>query len=209
MIIAPLLAVAASVSTPNQIFMPEPTVSLNAIRMISCDEGSGTGFIIGDNILATALHVASLSHCTDAATKVKLITYVKDDASDFALMTGNLPDVLPIRYSCVGYKDGMAYSSYGLSPWRSTYPVFGQYQLIASSDYTDDSFIVRGEDSNKAMPGMRHLVGYIIPGNSGGPVIDNSGYAVGINNVSARGLFGMSIVKDGYSYELKNTPLCR
>ena len=204
--IASLLAAAVVVAAPNQIISPMPTVSLSAIRSIKCQEGVGSGFIIGKDIVATALHVASLTNCHDAETGKGLVIYKKDVVHDFALMTGKLPDVIPIKYSCLGYITGNRYSSYGITPWHYTSPVFGQYSLVAQDDYSSDGFVV---DGNKKMPGMRHLKGYIVPGNSGGPVIDSEGYAQGINNVSVRGMLGMSVINDGYSYEIKNTFLCK
>jgi hypothetical protein len=202
-----LLAAAVAVAPPQMIMSPEPTVSLSAIRMIACDEGSGSGFIIGRDTLATALHVASLTNCQDRETGARLVTYERDEKNDFALMTGDLPKVPYIKYNCQSYQTDKMYFSYGISPWAYSSPVFGQYKLTAASDYTDDGFLV-GED-NRPMPGMRHLEGYIVPGNSGGPIMDMDGYAVGINNVSERGMFGYAVINQGYSYELKNTILCK
>lgn len=204
---SPTPALAPTITTAGKpIFGPEPTMSLSAIRRIQCEEGTGSGFIIADDILVTALHVATIGGCKDAETGVGLLTYHEDQVNDFALMSGDLPEVIPFKYSCAGFRTGETYYSYGITPWSFKSPVFGQYKVTALDQYTDSSFVVGRKKT--PMPGMRYLDGYIVPGNSGGPVSDLNGFAVGINNVSGRAFFGLGVKTDGYSYELRNTILC-
>ena len=48
-------------TTPKQAFNQrdiQPTLNLSAIRSISCDGYTGSGFLIGDDILLTAAHIS-------------------------------------------------------------------------------------------------------------------------------------------------------
>lgn len=197
----------AGLSMIQPIFEATPTVSLSAIRYIKCDEGSGSGFIIEDDVLVTAAHVSEMTNCRDSSSSAPLVLYHNDVKNDFSLMTGKLPDVLPIKVSCNGYETGKRYDSYGITTWGATYPVFGQYRLTATNVYSDESFFVGG--GKVAWSGMRQLEGFIVPGNSGGPIVNEDGYAVGINNVSGRVFFGLGVDANAFSYELKNTVLCK
>jgi len=185
---------------------PRPNVTLSGIRLINCDRSSGSGFVIDENVLATAAHVADDTNCKDGVTGAPLTRYYEDKENDFALMVGTYPKILALKYSCQGYNTGEHYDSYGISSHYVGIPIFRQYRLIAADDYTNSLFVVQGTP----MPNMRHLRGYIIPGLSGGPVAKSlTGEIVGINNVNLRSFFGLVMINETYSYELKNTILCK
>jgi hypothetical protein len=187
-------------------YLPEPTVNLSAIRTISCDEGYGTGFMIADNVVATANHVAELTNCVDGATDVPLRRYVIDEAHDFALMGGQLPDMPYIKVSCSGYTTGAPYDLFGYSAFRRPFPIFQYMRLEATDRFTDDDFFVGPERT--PMPGMRYLSGFSVAGLSGSP-ITHGGYAVGILNVGFSTNLGYTIMPKAASYQLKDTILCR
>jgi hypothetical protein len=198
---APLIA--ALLMLPGQeVILPRihnPTVNLSAVRPITCDEGSGTGFVIDYNKLVTALHVADDTNCVDAETGVTLTTYHKDEKHDLAIMEGKYPVGGPyIKYSCEPYRTGRRYVSLG---YRH---MFRMDTLTASPGYTGPGYLVGG----KPYPGMRLLLGGIVFGMSGGPIVDpETGYAHGLNNVASWNNEG-KIVK-AYSYEFKDTALCK
>lgn len=198
-----LLPLLLSLSVDVPIYAPEPTVNLSAIRRIECDESYGSGFIIADNTIATAGHVASGTNCTDGETKKPLILSKIDGKTDFALMTGELPDMPYIKYNCEGYKNGLV-DAYGISEFHVSFPIFRQVTLSVREkrDVTLDSGAV--------FKNMRHLRGYIVPGMSGGPHIQK-GEAVGLSNVGYSEIkFGLRfILPDAYGYELKDTFLCQ
>jgi len=185
-----------------------PDVNVSAVRQIACDHWTGSGFLIGDKIMATANHVMDGgTGCRDVATGTLLHVYKEDKAHDLVLVTGPaLPTDIPyIRIGCSGYKTGETYVSFGISG-------FGQRQeltiadfVVAQKDYTDESFVVAG--SKYSWAGMRHLVGKGVPGMSGGFFTDLNGNAVGMVNVGAR-FFGLPLL-DKWSYEFKDTFLCK
>lgn len=196
------LALAVIPAPLGSLFGPiihEPTVNLSAVRPISCDEGSGTGFLIANNTLVTALHVATLGNCKDAETRVPLLTYHEDKEHDFAIMTGNYPTVSSyIKYSCQPYETGKTYMSVG---YRRMYRMD---KLMATDYYSPKGFMVSGAD----MGGMRKLKGGIVGGMSGGLVFDqDTGKGHGINNVNSWDRDGH--IDYSYSYEFKDTILCK
>jgi hypothetical protein len=181
----------------------EPTFNLNAIRLIACDEGIGTGFLIGDDIVATAEHVSSLSNCVDVASGNRLKSYLNDKANDFGLMTGVLPRTSYFKTSCTTYKKGRVYSAYGISSFMSNEYILRSVSVMATGTYKDVTF--RDGSTSK---GLSVLTGYNVQGMSGGPIVDiQTGKVVGIVNAGVNGLFGIP-VGVSYSYELSKTPLC-
>lgn len=198
------LVTITPVSPPTYQYAPAPTVNLSAVRLIVCKEGSGSGFLIGDNIVATAAHVASGTNCVDAATNEPLKTYNTDPVADFALMTGDLPDMRYIKVSCGGYKPGKV-SAYGISSFHIAYEEFRQVDLDVG-----DLQNVEDDEGHTALNMRKVFGGYIVPGMSGGPHIQE-GYAVGITNLGEyQEVLGLMFPEPmGYGRELKDTILCR
>jgi hypothetical protein len=193
-----LLALLSNINPLAQEVSRPPTLNLSAVRPLICDEGTGSGFMIGDNILATANHVAVLHNCRDVVTGTKFTTYKTDAAHDFALMTGEFPKIPYVKYSCDGYKNKRDYSAYGHSAHGQPYYIFRQEIVRATKHFTPADMIV----DDMPMPGMRVLYGFPVPGMSGGPVTDQYGTAFGIVNAGdGKGNF--------FSYELKDTILCK
>lgn len=213
LILAASLLAATAALPPREVSpSPEPDVNLSGIRLISCNEGSGTGFVVGENVLATALHVARMTGCKDSRTGDALATYHRDPTNDFALMVGTYPKLLTMRWSCEGYKVHDRYDAYGISGYGINMSVFRQYKVIATSTITDENFLVGkmdGSSKRVPVPGMRELRGYIVPGMSGGPIArSDNGLIVGMNNVGTF-FFDFLVQNVAYSFELKNTILCK
>lgn len=184
---------------------PEPTVNLSAVRMIICDEGQGSGFLINDNVIATAAHVSNGTNCYDKETLMPLKEATVDKEHDFALMTGNLPDMPPIKYSCEGYKAGKV-DAYGYSDFNRANMLFRQVTLTVGGK--EDVHL----DTGEILKGPRRLSdGYIVFGMSGGPHIQN-GYAVGLTNSGnyLESIFGVRyMLPKSSGFELKDTVLCK
>lgn len=210
--------VASSISTtpvmiPDTIsFGPAPTVNLSAIRLIWCESPKGptfgTGWMVNQNILVTAKHVVNEKECKDIKTGNSLTKVREDSEHDLVLMTGEFPTLTNyIRYSCDGYKKDEEYSAYGYSDvGEDRGIIFRMDNLIATDELTGDNFIVEGTK----MPGMRLLRGYTVPGMSGGPYMKD-GVTYGITNVVEVGysILGIVYKNYAYSYELKDTILCK
>lgn len=213
MLLSAALAASSPVAAPIGHAPWEPTVNLSAVRKLACandltnplDGWTGTGFLVRENVLATALHVAAGSNCIDVETKAPLITYHRDGANDFALMTGELPKMPYVRIRCAPYKTGERYNLFGHSGYFQPKSILRYSTVVAGSDYTDEKFLVGKEMT--PWPGMRHLKGYSVPGTSGGPITDLDGYATGIVNAGSH-FFGVPLPHQ-FSYELRNTILCK
>jgi hypothetical protein len=188
--IALLTALAVSLSSPldDGYFLRPPTVNISAVRGLECEglEGSsrGSGFLIGNKVMATALHVVMGSTCKDADTGGDLKVYKIDLKHDLALVTSDrLPTNIPyIKYSCARFKTNDPYlawgrTSYGMDDWNN---VITRMNVInATAQYTP-----KGHTLNDGTPaeGMRVFDGFIAPGQSGAPITDLNGYARGLVN---------------------------
>ena len=208
--ISNLLYASLIAVTPHSSAAFEPTVNISAVREIECDSWYGSGFQIADNVIATALHVASGDNCRDVATGKHLLLYKSDPKHDFSLMTGDLPKDKPyIKYSCQPYTTDADYMAIGISGYgwgyEHKYRFIREYTLTARKDYTDNKFFLAG--SATPSPGMRVLTGKAAPGISGSPILDVNGYAHGILNAGGN-LFGIPM-SPSYSYELADTILCK
>ncbi len=203
-----LLAAFLSLSSSSLDLFPPANTNLSAIRHIVCNEGSGTGFIIKDGVLVTALHVAVMTGCEDSVTHMKYVTYHRDLAHDFAMMTGATPEMPPLKINCGGYKKGSLYAAYGHSNHLTMNTIFRRSILRATGFYPDVS-IKMDDGSIDTRKGMAGLDGYIVFGQSGGPILDaDTDEVVGIVNVGRFNIFGVP-TGDVSSYELKGTVLCK
>lgn len=202
---APLAADRPSINAVLPDLGARPTVNLSAIRLLVCGKSSGTGFMIGDNIIATAYHIVDEDPCIDHKTGKKLFTYHIDKDHDFALAKVELSGFPYLSYDCTRYVTGQRYGSYGYSSYMQDYTIFRQSDMYAYEDYSGEGFIMKG----KAYPKFRHLFGPMVFGHSGGPVINyTTGKAIGMNN-AGNTLFGMFMTGHAWSTELADTILCR
>lgn len=191
----------SSAPIPGAMF-PPTNVNLSVVRQLECASGSGTGFVVEDNVIATANHVANIGSCYDAQTG-QLYTVLHQDAEhDFALMTGKTL-AMPLQpVSCQGYKKGDTYFTYGFSSFKQLNTLFRLSPLVAQEEET---FQMR---SSPLTYTMFRLSGYIVFGQSGSPVFDGDGRITGVVNI---GDFDGNDNPTGkmLSTELKDTILCK
>lgn len=184
---------------------PAPTISFKNILRVTCGNPNdpdsvslGTAFYVGKGVFVTAYHVVKDKLvCVDDSGVILPVGLVdeKHDAAFFIMPNREAYTTDGISYSCSGFKHDKIYYSIGYAYGSE----LQMNKLKATKEKSNNEFIVGGI----ALPNMRLLTGLLIPGMSGGPIVDGDGIAYGINNVT--GLFGTK----AYSYELKETALCK
>lgn len=182
----------------------QPTIFLNfsLIRHVTCLDADklehyGTGFMIKRGVMVTAAHVMG-AVCWDTVTRQPITPLAVDEKNDFALATVELPyprEMKFMRYSCSGTTKDVRYESIG-------YPDGGPLAMthvIAKDEKTPEGYTLTG---GRVAAGLRGFNGDIIPGMSGGPIVDEDGVAVAINSATNHAGYGMG-------REIRDSILCR
>lgn len=185
----------------------EPNLVLSNYRLLNCNEGAGSGWIIAKDILVTAKHVASLTGCRDSITGSLLTTYKNDPVQDLSLMTGTLPDYgIYQKYSCEGFHPGSEYDVYGWSRLGFNQPVFRMHRVRATNKFTPKGDFYGDGDNT---PSMRIFSGYTVPGMSGTAYTkDDVAYGIVTAGYSWNSWLGYLVYPEVYATDLKDTILC-
>lgn len=160
----PIVALAALLTAAPA--MPVGTYEHDekAIVLVQCQRAlgrvSGSAFKVGPNTYVTADHVVREGRCYVAGVQIE-ITH-RDEKRDYATFTGPV-SVSTLRTSCAGFQTGRAYLARGY-PGGGSFNISAPWQAIP---LVMDHFRV-------------FVAGDAIPGMSGGPVMDDSGRAIGI-----------------------------
>jgi hypothetical protein len=179
-----LLIPSASVTETLPLVIVQPESIVQVLCFGKDVELAGTAFRIGPQFLLSVNHVTSgPEQCFIGGKPINLAW--KSPTSDFSELLGDEGPYLPI--DCKGFVKGHHYIAIGFA--RGVTPV------------TTLDLVATGEHDH----GMALLVGMVplIPGMSGGPLIDSeTGKVVGVNNAEN--------FEDGLSWsqELKDEPVC-
>jgi hypothetical protein len=160
-----------------------PSVAYPQVARVQCAGGSGTAFKT-ERGWVSAAHVTSLFGCEIGGVPVGATAEGKLDFSrlDYADKTRGF------KINCEGFKPGTYVFAIG---YGGGYTWQTMTRHLATFKDTDD--------------GLRFLLGSptVIPGMSGGPILNEQGEVVGMVNMYAK-LFPVS-----FSRALKDTSLCR
>ena len=172
-------------SVPAGTAEPRPIANYPMVHQVICAGGKGTAFRIGPTTLVTAEHVSAIGGCTVDGIP---FTATPEKDLDVAILDYPLPRLGGMRINCEGFKPGRYYFAVGYAkgwPWQTMVVLYATYR--------------------KADNGQRMLLGSptVIPGQSGGPVMDETGAVVGVVNAYSP-FFPIS-----FSRELKDTSLCK
>lgn len=161
------------------------------VKQVTCNTVRGTAWRMSQGRFATVAHVSDHSGCAIEGRLME-IEYIDPDG-DFSIVRTDDPTEGGIEIDCGGYRAGTWYHAVGFArgdPWSVTIP-------ISASLIPNLVSLIHG---------WQLLMGfeYVIPGMSGGPVLDGmTGHAVGMVNAYNDKLSA------SWSRSLKDTILCQ
>jgi hypothetical protein len=183
MFLRPLLAALVAVSSPLASEPERPTayfVNIGYVEQVWCTHSAGTAFIAGGHKISVA-HVTNEEGCRIGNRPI----VAHREKNDFSTIEQILP-VEGLKINCDGFKEGEQYWAIG---YAQAFPVQRAIPLTGTGEM----------DHGEAL-----LIGYptVIPGMSGGPILDSQGRVVGTINMYSTA-YPLS-----WSVQLKDTSVC-
>jgi hypothetical protein len=183
-LLAPV-AIACVSATPAPPETYRQLVNYPLVHQVLCLEGKGTAFRVGRTRFLSVAHVTTMHGC--AIDGVPIIDNIEDRKNDFSAVDVPTPKLGGFKVNCDGFIPGQWYHAIGYAwglPVQTSIAVYATYL--------------------KAPGGKRVLIGpyTVIPGMSGGPVLNSKGEVVGLVNAY---LPGTAL---SFSRELKDTEAC-
>lgn len=174
-----------------------PAVNVDTIRRIRCAKSHGTGFMVGKDTMITAHHVIDgATGCVDDETgnALEVISFNRDQ--DTAVVRfANMPKRW-LKVDCGRFVTDQTYYALGFAG-------VGQADIMLTRMRGRANYESGRDGQNFAsFWAMRSLAGVIIGGMSGGPIINDRGHVVGMNNLTG------DYYKTGLSREMADTYLC-
>ncbi len=176
------LALAPSTAAPAVPSVPQQQFPL--VHRVTCFLSVGTAFRIGPNTMVSVSHVTDGLGCTIGGQSFK----ATPEPGDFSIIKTPITKSGGFKINCGGFVKGESYWAIGHAKGalhHTTIHLLGSGLVVES--------------------GMAILTGSptIIPGMSGGPILNTKGEVVGTNNMFSM-QFPMSL-----SRQLKDTSLCK
>ena len=182
---ATALALLSPVLLSNAAAVTEDYTHRPLVHIVMCTKGSGTAFRTGPTTMISVAHVTDNEGCKVAGQP---FTVANDPGLDFSVITTPVKRGGAFRINCDGFKVGEWYYAAGYAygrPWQQTVTL----RAIAT-------------DNGR---GLAVLHGYptVIPGMSGGPIMNAAGEVVGtVNRYTPWAPFS-------FSQSLSETSVCR
>jgi hypothetical protein len=190
MFVKSLLAGAlALASISGQPQLAETPMTHPYVKQVNCDKVRGTAFKVAANKYLSVNHVTQNTGCKIEGKPV-FVTY-NDPHGDFSIISIYDPEPGGIEISCDGFQDGGVYEAIGFARGDPQSVAI----LLRATKVPNLPSLLRGWS-------MFMGVEYVIPGMSGGAILDPQGRAVGMVNAYFAP-FGLS-----WSRSLKDTALC-
>jgi hypothetical protein len=156
-----------------------------AVRMVDCKEGSGSAVQIAGQWISVA-HVTAMHDCEIDGQPITVLE--QNGTEDFSRLIVASNRRVPVKISCAGMHPGQFVWAYG---YAMGLPFQTRVTMRVTEAFGDN--------------GQRELIGAytVIPGMSGGLVMNARGEAVGVVN-AYRPFSGLS-----FSRDLRQTSLCQ
>jgi hypothetical protein len=184
--LAALLALVPVSATPQTTLASSlELVHYPLVHRVDCLEGRGTAFRVGGTHWLSVAHVTALHACSIDNQPITVTE--QDGKRDFAQLDAGIMPANGFKINCKGFVPGHWYFAIG-------YPWGGPVQVLIPLYAT----------YAKSGSGLRILIGEdaVIPGMSGGVVMNDKGEAVGTINAYIPGT-GVSMSRD-----LRDTSVC-
>lgn len=195
-------ALAGSVLFASYVMHYEPSFGAyipSSTVLVQLDKGHGSGVHIGDGLILTAAHVASEGDTVslkldDGTTRTAEVVWASKSSDDVALLRTGAHGLAASPLNCAPPVIGQAVTAHG-SPLT--------IEFISTYGHIVGPAQVRGEWASAFVVDME-----IIPGMSGGAVLNPDGEVVGLAVGLATMPIGFSVSATGIGFVVPSSHIC-